>query len=192
MAGQHLLGVNEVGIELRTGVADRKIRYLVADVFVETGQPWNADEGMTWEVSIAWSDVGGRAEPVGYLVESPAGAPLPPDLLRRLPMGGIVRHARREAARMLKELQSRGLGLFDAEGLDHAARLEQAFSGRPGQLQEVAEIYRQAHLVGDQPVTAVAHRQGVSKSTAAKRVMAARRAGYLGQALPGRGGEVKE
>jgi len=62
------------------------------------------------------------------------------------------------------------------------------------ELREAADAYREAFATAEggeraAPTVAVAKRLNVSRSTAARRVAAARAAGFLGDALRGRGGE---
>lgn len=56
-------------------------------------------------------------------------------------------------------------------------------------LEEVARIYKDSINYGVSPIPAIASAFGISKSTAAKRVMLARKQGHLGKAVKGKAGE---
>jgi hypothetical protein len=56
-------------------------------------------------------------------------------------------------------------------------------------LRKVADLYREALDQGLPPNQHVADRLGISRSTATKRIMRARQAGYLGPTTPGKQGE---
>jgi hypothetical protein len=58
------------------------------------------------------------------------------------------------------------------------------------ELSRIAALYRQALVCGLHPVQHVAERLEMPKSTAAKRVIAAREAGLLGATTPGKAGET--
>ncbi len=60
------------------------------------------------------------------------------------------------------------------------------------ELTRTAAIYREALRSGLPPTATVAERQQVARSTAGRRIAAARKAGILGQAIPRKAGERDE
>jgi hypothetical protein len=56
-------------------------------------------------------------------------------------------------------------------------------------LAEVAKVYRAATRAGEPVTRAVSERFGIASSTAAKRILMARRAGLLGAPIAGKAGE---
>jgi hypothetical protein len=102
------------------------------------------------------------------------GPPITADTLRELPLRQTIAAV---AERMA------GLAT-DPEG--DVRRI--SFGGATEGLEEVAVIYAVAYAVGIRPTKAVADRLSLPSSTASKRVMAARKAGLLPPATPGKAG----
>lgn len=77
----------------------------------------------------------------------------------------------------------------------HAAGARRPRRGSPitdDNLKQVSSLYREAIKGGDPPTQTVADAMHVARSTAARWVMAARKRGFLGPAMPGRAGEREE
>lgn len=123
-----------------------------------------------------WHDHQVAKPPFGLIAE---------DLRQVIPWGGIVGDLRRRHGRNTEQLRAAGISI-DLEEEDRWR------GGSPSErLKRAAGIYRQAVKLGDNPVNAVMRDLDIkSKSTAAKIVVRARKAGYLGPAKPGRAGEV--
>jgi hypothetical protein len=144
---------------------------------------WVDDRGRDWGVEIEWGLFDGRYEPVSiefYPRDNPS--PVTHEVIKRCPLGSIVREARREHAKLAlaaaewPEFKGREAKQAE-EALRFGARRGVALT--PEDLQHVADVYRTA-FAESQPVTAaVAAAFGISQSTAGKRIMAARRAGLL-------------
>lgn len=135
-------------------------------------------------VTIVWTTLNGRLEPHKVTVQAPEGRPVTAEALRSIPLGTIVTELRTRVA-AAHERRSR-----TSTSSEERARWLKVASQAGGALEPVAEIYREAHRAGLSPIEEVATALGVSKSTAAKRVVAARRAGHLGPAVPGKAGEA--
>jgi hypothetical protein len=160
---------------------------------------WNdAATGMNWDIEIeGWTDVDGRQEPIAMKI-SPAGfssrratvtSGLTGEVLRRVPWGTLIRDDR---VRLSKALRSGEVRTSAALGsTDELADRFAPARGRtrtPEALEAVATVYREAWHSGESPTRAVADAFQISYSTAAKRVAAARRAGHLPPASPGKAG----
>ncbi len=152
---------------------------------------WTDRRGRAWTIRFEWGDVAGRAECVGLTIENPSGAdtwrPIGAELLRRLPIGSIVEDARRKMAADAAGAAPAFTGKAKKMLERHAERFS-AGRGRaldPATLAAVADVYATAWRAGEHPVQAVAREFTISVSAAAKRVMAARRAGHLPPTRPG-------
>lgn len=157
---------------------------------VTTKRDGRAESHRTWPdprgfwITLRWDIVNGRVDPVEVTITAPKGRIVTREVLREIPLGKIVDESRVEqialaerAAKAAKTKQGK------RDGHAYAAKLG-------GGLEVVAATYREAFAAGRSPIEAVAKELGIAESTAAKRVMAARRAGFLGQARPGKGGEA--
>ena len=104
----------------------------------------------------------------------------------RIPLGELVEEATVLAA-------SHGEARYDPQ--EFLSSLTAAMTPAPGKLlprerlEEAADVYRYALRLGQPPTNAVAEALNVSRSTAGRYVVRARRAGLLGPAVPGRAGE---
>jgi hypothetical protein len=147
-------------------------------------------------IVITFIDVGGRAEPSEVTVKSNLAQGLgivSGAALRRIPFSRLIAEARTAHLTMNKHLAESMEATERGEQVLATARL---FAPRRGKaltsevLETVAQVYREAYRVGKNPVQAVADAMQLSPSTASKRVIAARRLGYLGPAQRGRAGEA--
>ncbi len=148
-----------------------------------------------WRIESRWELIGGRPEAVELKVASPPGTPVSTDIVRRLPLGTVLAQSRTELtklARLANEIAQKVRPPSDCEA---DVRLRQAWSAETAlatvgprrgrrlgeaELTEVARVYRQAWSSGDTPVNeAVRNAFHLSKDGAAKRIMAARKAGLL-------------
>ena len=151
-----------------------------------TSLQWTMLDGRPWTVQMLWSSASGRLEPIsvtvtGRVLEPVDGPPVLADVLRRLPVGAMQRQARRHAiaissSRSPSSTRSPSAAEFYAE----LGKAHRGVASSPEEIRKVADIYLEA-WTNFLPVTdAVATEFGISKSTAAKRIMKARRAGLLG------------
>jgi hypothetical protein len=146
-------------------------------------------DGVTWQVVTTWATRFGRPEPIAVTISAPeAEWPIVGNTIRRIPFGKLQQEARQDAARMEAMFKAKGTGLGGEAG-EFYQGLETAFGEIAGshrgrattqqELEEVADVYTKAWGLG-QPVTeAVAKHFTIAPSTAAKRIMAARKAGLL-------------
>lgn len=144
-----------------------------------------------WEVVVSFAETGGRMEPVAVELR-PEGrsAVLSGEVLRRVPWGRLIRDQRLRFTRMIASGEMRvAPGRLLRQSPAQLAEMFAPVRGRTRTVEaheETARIYREAWQRGASPTKAVAEAQGVNYSTASKRVMAARRAGYLPAAIPGK------
>ena len=171
---------------------------------------WTDRRGRKWLVVIAWAAVGGRFEPIGVTVAATSkGAVITGETLKAVPLGGVADQIRRDQADVFAEAIRRWDQIRPEEFADPAAvrsvieadrrsalelsELMMAHKGRTltrDDLAAVASVYREAHRVGADPRAAVREQFHLSDSGAAKRIRAARDAGVLGPARPGKAGEA--
>ena len=170
----------------------------------------------TWIVNIEWGEVEGRIEPiqvmfrtattkdatVGLASAKPGhiGEPQPvfgigADLLRRFQLGRMVDEVRKAWVHKLNDGANDARGKGDKGKAVMASDAARRFGARRGEalqhedLAEVAEVYRAATRAGEPVTKAIGERFGIASSTAAKRILMARRAGLLGAPIAGKAGE---
>jgi hypothetical protein len=140
-----------------------------------------------FQIEMAWSWPSttntGRLEPVSVLITSPEGDVLiPVEVVRRLPIGRLQQQARRDAGRDADHIRPRLIEVVNERPVDPAHR--GGHRGRPtdrAELEAIARTYLAAWGNGEPVTAAVAEKFHISKSTSAKRIMAARKAGLLDQ-----------
>lgn len=140
--------------------------------------------GRRWHVFMEWGEIGGRYEVVGVRVHSDARkVPLKADDLRRMPLGTMFTEAKRSIAASIVRMADK-----HGDSPDEARDLASAWGPQRGRaldrsaLERVADAYNRA-VASYMPVTqAVAEACHVSRSTAGKRIMAAREAGLIPEA----------
>jgi hypothetical protein len=151
-------------------------------------------DGQGWEVNSTWRVINSRAEPVEVVLR-----PFPPrailaDEVRRLPLGTVLAESRRQLVEMARDsdrMHAIAPSLpavpdgFVSSGPQRGRRLGD------DELHAVAAVYREAHGAGEPVNEAVREAFTLSKDGAAKRIMAARRAGLLNDVEPKRGGGMR-
>lgn len=166
---------------------------------------------------LAFRLVSGRMECVGVRLgdigadHAPAdGGPLPTDVFRHIPWGSITNAGAKAAVDLgraneylsrfnLRSVDEQGRPIAGPDLNAYVARMAPLASavvptrGRPDlgddHYREVARVYLEAWNSHDPaPTVAVAQTFRIPKTTAAKRVVVARRRGYLGPAVPRRAG----
>jgi hypothetical protein len=147
--------------------------------------------GKQWRIETAWRELGGRLEPVAVTVAGWPEVPDSPviaDVIRRLPIGSLQKLVRQEGALLRQRVElhpSRitggSFGPDFADLLDSADKLggHRGVVTSPEEIEQVAAVYRRAWGRGEQVTKAVADHFHISKSTAGKRIMRARKAGLL-------------
>lgn len=136
-------------------------------------------------------DEWGRASCLSLKAEKLDGLPLTATDLRRIPLARILRDASRASQLFAAAL---GPGVFGPPTPREARRIAADPCRRPRRgspitrqhLEEVAQTYRDAFQRGDRPTRAVQATFSVERATASRWVRAARDAGLLPPAEPGR------
>lgn len=118
-----------------------------------------------------WNLLDGRMEPTRVWVRSIGDSrPIGAELIKRLPLGSILKTHR---ARMVTHTER---GPDPKRSALYGARRGIAMT--PEALGDVAAVYRRAYARGEPVQRAVADAFGIATSTAANRIMLARRAGH--------------
>ena len=156
--------------------------------------PWNDKKAKTpLLVDLEWSVIDGRAEPVQITIRShDRDRPITAEIVRRVPIGGIVtdERATRRAA-FVEALTMHSASQTDTDRDEIAVAVEQ--HSRDVELNVVADVYRAAFDAGESVQRAVRDRFELKTlSGAAKKIAAARAAGYLGPATGTKAGERNE
>jgi hypothetical protein len=118
-----------------------------------------------------WEMVGDRMEPVAIRIVAPEGRALTAAYIRGLPIGKALRDMR---AMYVAEAE-----MYDEPGAAERYGSHRGVALSETDLRQVAEVYLQAFRVGEPVTAAVADAFQIPKSTAAKRIMSARRRGFL-------------
>lgn len=137
--------------------------------------------GEQFQVIARWEVIGERSEPTLVSIFTVPPRPLSADAIRRLPLGSVLAGMRRDLAWEGKV----GVGTESDQGRRRRAVARSATGPQRGSalssddLQAVSEAYRRAWREGRPVTVAIAEQFHIAPSTAAKRIMAARRAGLL-------------
>ena len=128
------------------------------------------DVGHAWEVSAEFKVINGRMDIATIQVQSRDGnAPISRRMLRDIPLeklfGKVLAVESAELSRMLRKRQVP----ISYQGRHHSDE----------ELQKVADIHKAAYQARIPVQQAVADALGISVSTAAKRIMAARQRGFI-------------
>jgi hypothetical protein len=159
-----------------------------------TETPFSAQEyvldGERWVIEMDWRELHGRGEPVVVTIRSAANdVPVRADLIRRLPFGKLQEAVRRSAQSTLALLATKKAPspLFQTVVDTMATTWTPVAEPGPrrgrkltlAELEEIAEVYRDAWRDGRAVTDAVSTAGNVGKSAAGKRIMLARAAGLL-------------
>ena len=144
-----------------------------------------------WTATFTWAEMAGRLEAVKItVVPNTAGSGIVPSDLRAASFANLLK-AQRALIQQVFTMSAQALP--DDPRRSEWARVGElagkAKKGRPvsdDELEQVADVYREAYRMGANPVVAVADALKIARSTAAKRVIAARRAGFLPPATAGK------
>ena len=166
------------------------VRDSAAESLGDSSTWFEASQGGHYRISVAWSQMGDRAEPVAVLIQGPWGEPLTADAIRRLPLGSLVDDCRTSVSGPLERWAAHiGRSGADVDDMERAAEMFRAKRGRElsaDELDAVAMVYRLAFERNLPPKRAVAEAFHLSISGAANRIRLARDAGLLGRTRPGK------
>lgn len=151
-----------------------------------SGNPltWKDSESRGWNVTLEWATVNGAPQPTGISIALARGeGTLNSSVLRELPIGALARYDLQHGAARVSSSRPNPQPAPKDRGPQRGQSLD------PKILDQVARLYQQAVTTGVPPAMLIAHQFAISQSAAAKRIMAARKAGFLGPASPGKKGE---
>lgn len=155
-----------------------------------------------WQVEIELIHRQGRIEPTAIRLSELDGRPITAESVRDIPWGSLIRDIRIDAAALYQRSSEKIRENYLANGQDALAKAPNDWSKMAlkfadgtrsvdsGMLEDVAALYRRAALDGNKPTAEIALALSVSRSTAARWVRRARDRGLLGDAVPGKAGEV--
>ena len=129
-----------------------------------------------FDVTVRINKVDGNYKMTGLNIESADKQQITVEQYRRIPIIQLMK----DALTKIAPKPEMGVTL---KGAQRGASLPDDL------LEEVARIYKDALNYGLPPIPAIAKAFNISKSTSAKRVMLARKNGYLGKAVRGKAGE---
>ena len=137
-----------------------------------------------WAVETLWEEDQGRFEPTAVTVRShlqSGGAPVTAEVLRRLPIGTLHKVARKHASEQTDHCPSNPDRVESSALIDELSRIGPSRGSKltDDELAQVAAVYLDAWRRGDEVTVAVKDHFHIARSTAAKRIMKARAAGYL-------------
>lgn len=138
-------------------------------------QVWSDADGSTYTVTLTLRDDKTKMTLIGFGVHSEDGTEITVEVYRRIPVMQLVRKA-------LEVILGQPNLSTDLIGAQRGATLSDEV------LAEVARIYNETVARNLPPIPAIAKAFGISKSTSAKRVMSARKFGFLGKAKKGKSG----
>ena len=135
---------------------------------------WSDSKGREWNVMISTTSINGRKEPVGVHVYSNESVRLTQSTIRELPFAEFLQ----DWENFPHDFAQRRTGITGAMSVEpKRSRGSQRLSVY--ELQEVAEIYMDAFKAHLPVQETVALTLGIPKSTACKRIAAARKQGLL-------------
>lgn len=145
---------------------------------------WKDSESRKWNIIFQWKLINGTPHPTGISISLIEGeGSITSSLLRELPIGAIIRF----------DLQHGGARkIYSQSQIQISPETQGPLRGNPlnsNILEQVSLLYRQALQLGTSPTKMISQAYLISESSAAKRIMAARKAGFLGPASPGKKGE---
>lgn len=161
----------------------------IADMKPATYTKERDKRGREWMVRVEWTELTGRMEPTSLLVIAPEHRQaLNAETIKQLALGTILSEHRK---RMVHQLEQAAAKERPQMTRSEAAQMKAAWKRKAAQygasrgvamtpegLEAVATVYRQAYEEGRPVQKAVADAFGIAVSTAANRIMLARRAGH--------------
>jgi len=147
------------------------------NITVTNTQEWQDSDGSIYTVTLTLrdDDNGIKMTLVGFGIHSDDGTEITVEVYRRIPVMQLVRKA-------LEVILGQPNLATTKMGAQRGASLSEEV------LAEVARIYKETVARNMPPIPAIAEAFSISKSTSAKRVMLARKFGFLGKAQKGKSG----
>ena len=178
----------DIRVEMVYGAGGEVVKWLQSDPSMKLPPQCRTKEtdrsGRPWLVTSKWAVLDGRMEPTSVTVEATknSAAPVSAEATKQLSLGTILKehrhlmvHHSRDAAANRKE-NAQEEAAFERQAAQFGAH--QVLARTPEALDVVADVYRDAYERGEPVQQAVADAFGISRSTAANRIMLARRAGH--------------
>jgi len=148
---------------------------------METVDLWTDSNGIEWMLCFFWKVIDDQLEVVDFSIRAKDGdiAALSPSILRRVPLARVM-----NARRVMLVDRVEGLG---RPRLSEKAIAQSLDTGKPNRgrgltdedLKAVAHFYREAYQAGLPVQRYVADKFGVSIPTAGRRIVLARKAGFI-------------
>lgn len=146
---------------------------------------WKDSQSRKWNIIFQWRLINGTPHATGISLSLVEGeGSLSSSLLRKLPIGALINYDLQHGGAQKICLQSKIQISSETQGPQRGQPLDSKI------LEQVAFLYRQALQNGTSPSKMIAQAFLITESSAAKRIMAARKAGFLGPACPGKKGEL--
>ena len=145
-----------------------------SDVGIEV-KGWSDSKGREWNVSITTTTINGRKEPVEMHIYSNESIRLTQSTIRELPFKDFLQ----DWENFPHDFAQRSTGITGAMSVGEPKRSRGSARLSMYELQEVADIYMDAFKAHLPVQETVALTLGIPKSTACKRIAAARQQGLL-------------
>ena len=136
---------------------------------------WSDSKGREWNVMITTTTINGRREPVGMHVYSNESVRLTQSIIRELPFKDFLQ----DWENFPHDFAQRSTGITGAMSVGEPKLARGSARLSMYELQEVADIYMDAFKAHLPVQETVALTLGIPKSTACKRIAAARQQGLL-------------
>lgn len=132
-------------------------------------KPWTDSTNSRWFLSVELKSVNGRTGPVALLIEpTVSGQVLSRKILRELPVTALIREEVAMERELIRHVKAR------RDTVSHSGRAH-----TDDELQVVAKVYLEAFNTRKPVQKTVAEVLGIPRSTAIKRIMAARSRGLI-------------
>lgn len=191
--------ITEIDVDPECGFALLDPHTIVPRIFTVTATTEPGESpGLEVELGVAVDDYGHAVCGELQVAAAALSEPITGEVLRTIPIRQLIHEAVAAAASKITETLPDGdqvlgpLTPADRESLDKGLgrRPRRGSPITEATLRDVASRYKAAVEAGKPPTQAVARELNIARSTAARWVAAARKRGFLGAAMRGKGGEA--